>query len=168
MRFPGSFHLRHRDRRSIAGGDDRGFEDPLGLEGVDEVRHRDLRLAPREHPIDVRDLRDEGVLVAQTVGRRPVGVDIRMFTRLRTHDPTPAAKPGLEGVIPPLQFVHAFEVELEGAELAVDFDGVATSKQFFGVQFYLEDMLGSPVDLVTSKAVRKELKPYIDKDRIDV
>lgn len=53
-------------------------------------------------------------------------------------------------------------------DILVDFDGTATSKQFFGVQFYLEDMLGSPVDLVTSKALRKELKPYIDKDRIDV
>ncbi|WP_276677904.1 nucleotidyltransferase family protein [Thalassolituus oleivorans] len=53
-------------------------------------------------------------------------------------------------------------------DILVDFDGVATSKQFFGVQFYLEDMLGKPVDLVTSKALRKELKPYIDKDRIDV
>lgn len=53
-------------------------------------------------------------------------------------------------------------------DILVDFDGKATSKQFFGVQFYLEDKLGSAVDLVTVKALREELKPYIDKDRIDV
>ena len=53
-------------------------------------------------------------------------------------------------------------------DILVGFDGKATSKQFFGVQFYLEDALGSPVDLVTEKAVREELKPYITQDRVDV
>ncbi|MAX98390.1 MAG: DNA polymerase subunit beta [Oceanospirillaceae bacterium] len=53
-------------------------------------------------------------------------------------------------------------------DILVDFDGPATSKQFFGVQFYLEDQLGSAVDLVTAKALRKELKPYVNKDKIDV
>lgn len=53
-------------------------------------------------------------------------------------------------------------------DILVDFDGPATSKQFFGVQFYLEDMLGSSVDLVTRKALRKELEPYINQDRIDL
>lgn len=53
-------------------------------------------------------------------------------------------------------------------DVLVGFDGKATSKQFFGVQFYLEDALGSPVDLVTEKAVREELKPYITEDRVDV
>ena len=54
-------------------------------------------------------------------------------------------------------------------DILISFDGKATSKQFFGVQFYLEDALGSsPVDLVTEKAVREELKPYITQDRVDV
>ena len=53
-------------------------------------------------------------------------------------------------------------------DILVGFDGKATSKQFFGVQFYLEEALGSPVDLVTVKAVREELKPYITEDRVDV
>ncbi|MEK9714072.1 MAG: nucleotidyltransferase family protein [Thalassolituus sp.] len=53
-------------------------------------------------------------------------------------------------------------------DILVGFDGKATSKQFFGVQFYLEEALGSPVDLVTEKAVREELKPYITQDRVDV
>ena len=53
-------------------------------------------------------------------------------------------------------------------DILVDFDGKATSKQFFGVQFYLEDQLGSAVDLVTVKALREELKPYIDKEKIEI
>ena len=53
-------------------------------------------------------------------------------------------------------------------DVLVSFDGPATSKRYFGVQFYLEDLLGCPVDLVTEKALRKELKPYIDKDIVNV
>jgi len=53
-------------------------------------------------------------------------------------------------------------------DILVGFDGPATSKRYFGVQFYLEDLLGRPVDLVTEKALRRELRPYIERDRIDV
>ena len=53
-------------------------------------------------------------------------------------------------------------------DVLVDFDGPATSKRYFGVQFYLEDLLGCPVDLVTEKALRPELRPYIEQERINV
>lgn len=59
-----------------------------------------------------------------------------------------------------------------GAESDVDvlvaFDGPATSKRYFGVQFYLEDLLGRPVDLVSEKALRPELRPYIEREAIYV
>ena len=38
-------------------------------------------------------------------------------------------------------------------DILVAFDGPATSKRYFGVQFFLEDLLGCPVDLVTEKAL---------------
>ncbi|MHB1513879.1 MAG: nucleotidyltransferase family protein [Acidiferrobacter sp.] len=53
-------------------------------------------------------------------------------------------------------------------DVLVAFDGPATSKQYFGVQFYLEDLLGRPVDLVAEKALRAELRPYIDRERVNV
>lgn len=53
-------------------------------------------------------------------------------------------------------------------DILVAFDGPATSKRFFGVQFYLEDLLGCPVDLVTEKGLRKELRPYIEQERVNV
>ena len=53
-------------------------------------------------------------------------------------------------------------------DILVAFDGPATSKRYFGVQFYLEDLLGCPVDLVTEKALRSELRPYIEKERVNV
>lgn len=39
-------------------------------------------------------------------------------------------------------------------DILVAFDGPATSERYFGVQFYLEDLLGRSVDLVTEKALR--------------
>ena len=53
-------------------------------------------------------------------------------------------------------------------DILVNFDGPATSKRYFGVQFYLEDQLGHPVDLVTEKALRSELRPFIEKEAIHV
>ena len=53
-------------------------------------------------------------------------------------------------------------------DLLVQFDGPATSKQYFGMQFYIEDLLGRRVDLVTEKALRAELRPYVERDIVNV
>ncbi len=53
-------------------------------------------------------------------------------------------------------------------DILVSFEGRATSKRYFGVQFYLEDLLGRRVDLVTDKALRSELRPYIEREAIRV
>ncbi|ABM61468.1 nucleotidyltransferase family protein [Halorhodospira halophila] len=53
-------------------------------------------------------------------------------------------------------------------DVLVAFNGPATSRRYFGVQFYLEDLLGCPVDLVTEQALRRELRPYIEQERINV
>ena len=53
-------------------------------------------------------------------------------------------------------------------DVLVAFDGPATSKRYFGVQFYLEDLLDRPVDLVTEKALRPELRPFIEHERVNV
>ena len=53
-------------------------------------------------------------------------------------------------------------------DILVSFDGPATSRRYFGVQFYLEDLFSSPVDLVTEKALRPELRPYVEQEAIYV
>ncbi len=53
-------------------------------------------------------------------------------------------------------------------DILVVFDGPATSSKYFGVQFMLEDQLGCRVDLVTEKALRTELRPFVEKDAIYV
>lgn len=54
------------------------------------------------------------------------------------------------------------------ADVLVAFDGPADSRRYFGLQFYLEDLLGCPVDLVTEQALRPQLKPFVERDAIHV
>ena len=53
-------------------------------------------------------------------------------------------------------------------DLLVRFDGPATAKRYFGAQFYIEDLLGRPVDLVTDKALRAEFRPHVEREAIRV
>ena len=53
-------------------------------------------------------------------------------------------------------------------DILVRFDQPGTSRAYFGVQFYLEDLLGRPVDLVTEKALRAEFRPYVEGKAINV
>ena len=53
-------------------------------------------------------------------------------------------------------------------DILIAFDGPATSERYFGVQFYLEDLFGCPVDLVTEKALRPELRPFIEQEAVRV
>ncbi|MEE3169102.1 MAG: nucleotidyltransferase family protein [Pseudomonadota bacterium] len=53
-------------------------------------------------------------------------------------------------------------------DVLVAFDGPATSERYFGVQFFLEDLFGCPVDLVTEKALRAELRPYVEREQVRV
>ena len=53
-------------------------------------------------------------------------------------------------------------------DVLVSFDGPATSERYFGVLFYLEDLFDCSVDLVTNKALRPELRPYIEKEALHV
>lgn len=58
--------------------------------------------------------------------------------------------------------------EASDVDILVHFDGPATSERYFGVQFYLEDLLECPVDLVTDKALRPELRPFIEQEAVHV
>lgn len=53
-------------------------------------------------------------------------------------------------------------------DILVAFDGPATSQRYFGVLFYLEDLFGCPIDLVTDKALRAELRTFIEKEAVHV
>lgn len=53
-------------------------------------------------------------------------------------------------------------------DILVNFDGPATSERYFSVQLFLGNLLGCPIDLVTKKALRPELRPFIERELVDV
>ncbi len=53
-------------------------------------------------------------------------------------------------------------------DLLVTFDGTPDFDRYMGVKFYLEDLFGRTIDLVTPNALRPELRPGIEREAIHV
>ena len=54
-------------------------------------------------------------------------------------------------------------------DLLVEFTGAKSrSKAYFGLMFYLEDLLERELDLVTEPALRREFRPYVESEAIRV
>ena len=52
--------------------------------------------------------------------------------------------------------------------MLVEFEGAATFDRYVGLRFFLEDLLGAPVDLVTRKALKPRLRPYVEREALYV
>ncbi len=87
---------------------------------------------------------------------------------LRTHKPTLAERFGVTELALFGSFARDQATERSDVDVLVRYDGPATSKSYFGVQFYLEDLLRRRVDLVTHKALRSELRPYVEREAVKV
>jgi len=53
-------------------------------------------------------------------------------------------------------------------DVLVEFEGKATFDRYMDLKFLLEDLLGRKVDLVTTKALRPELRPSIQRQVVYV
>jgi len=53
-------------------------------------------------------------------------------------------------------------------DILVGFKGPATLDGYMDLMFYLEELLGNKVDLVTEKGLRKEVRPNVEKDAVRV
>ena len=53
-------------------------------------------------------------------------------------------------------------------DVLVAFEGETTFDRYFDLKFWLEDLLGRSVDLVTEKSLRPELAPEVRKDALHV
>ena len=92
----------------------------------------------------------------------------RVLELLRRSKPELQARFGVTG---PARFgstARATATSTSDVDVLAPFDGPATTKRYFGVQFYLEDLLGRPVDLVTEKGLRPELRPSIEQELVNV
>ena len=83
---------------------------------------------------------------------------------LRTHKPLLAERFGVVNLALFGSFAQEQATEKSDVDILVEFQGPTTSKAYFGLQFYLEDLLCRPVDLVTSKALRQEFRHYVQRD----
>ncbi|WP_174787721.1 nucleotidyltransferase family protein [Halomonas halmophila] len=93
---------------------------------------------------------------------------IQVLQLLRDHMPTLASEYGVMSLALFGSMSRDEARDDSDVDILVSFDGPATSARYFGVQFYLEDLLGHPVDLVTDKALRSELRPYIECEALRV
>ena len=87
---------------------------------------------------------------------------------LSTHKPILTERFGVTGLALFGSFARDQASEASDVDILVRFARPATSETYFGVQFYIEDMLGRAVDLVTDKALRAELRPYGEREAVDV
>ena len=53
-------------------------------------------------------------------------------------------------------------------DVLVRFDAPPDWKRYFGALAYLEDLLGRPVDMATDLELRTEMRPYVERELIDV
>lgn len=53
-------------------------------------------------------------------------------------------------------------------DVLVEFEGTATFDQYIELNFYLEDLLQCPVDLLTNTSLRDFLRDAVEQEAIDV
>ena len=99
---------------------------------------------------------------------KQAGTTSETLVLLRAHKPELAER---FGVIELALFGSAVRGEAgpdSDVDILVSFDRPTDPECYFGVQFYIEDLLGRPVDLVTDRALRPELRPYIEAESVRV
>ena len=87
---------------------------------------------------------------------------------LRAHKATLAQRFGVTDLVLFGSVARDQASEDSDIDILVRFEGPTTSKDYFGTQFFLEDLLGRSVDLVTQKALRAELRPYVEREAVHV
>ncbi len=88
--------------------------------------------------------------------------------QLRKHKPELVEKFGVSSLALFGAVVRDEAQEGTSIDILVGFEGEVDWKRYFGVQFYIEDLMGHQVVLVTEQALRKELRPYIDAESVYV
>jgi len=91
-----------------------------------------------------------------------------VLATLRAHKETLAERFGVTGIA--LFGSVARDQAKDGSDIdiLVEFDSAPGWRNYFGAQFFLEDVLGRPVDLMTLAEVRREVRPYVERDAINV
>ncbi len=91
-----------------------------------------------------------------------------LLALLAAHKPVLAERFGVRRLALFGSFARGTAREDSDVDVLVQFAGPPTGDQYFGVQFYLEDLLGRAVDVVSETALRERLRPYVERDAIAI
>lgn len=87
---------------------------------------------------------------------------------LRAHKGTLAQRFGVTELALFGSFARDQATDDSDVDILVRFDVPPNWQRYFGAQGYLEDLLGRPVDLATNQDLRVEIRPYVEREVIDV
>lgn len=88
---------------------------------------------------------------------------------LRTHKATLAQRFGVIELALFGSFARDQASDKSDVDILVRFDRTIDWERYFGAQFYLEDVLGGrSVDLVIKNDLRPEVRPYVEREVLNV
>jgi len=87
---------------------------------------------------------------------------------LRPHKETLKERFGVESLAIFGDFARNEATENSFLKVLVKLDSPATSRVYFGIQFYIEDLLGSNVLLFTDKALESRYRPMVEREAMYV
>lgn len=87
---------------------------------------------------------------------------------LRAHKETLAERFGVTELALFGSFARDQATDDSDVDVLVRFDVPPNWQRYFGAQGYLEDLLGRPVDLATNQDLRVEIRPYVEREVINV
>jgi predicted nucleotidyltransferase len=89
-----------------------------------------------------------------------------LISRLREHAPIWSERFGVRSLRMFGSWARGTATPSSDVDLLVEFEGPATARRFYGLQLFLEDLLQQPIDLVTERALRKDLRSAVEADAI--
>ena len=87
---------------------------------------------------------------------------------LRSHKPALAERYGVTALALFGSFARDQATNSSDVDILVEFGTPPDWRAYFGVVSYLEDILGRPVDVATIADVRKEIRPFVERDAVHV
>ena len=87
---------------------------------------------------------------------------------LRAHKPVLAERFGVVGLALFGSTVRDEAGPDSDIDILVSFTRPLGSKRYFGAWHYIEDLLGRPIDFVTDRELRPELRPYVEAEAVHV
>ena len=91
-----------------------------------------------------------------------------VLSLLRAHKSALAQRFGVVGLRLYGSFARDQAAGDSDVDVLVRFAAPPDWKRYFGAQAYLEDLLGRPVDMATDQELRAEIRPYVERELIDV